>query len=267
MASHPRPLGRAGLRGDAPADTSGARRAPLRAVPRCVPDAGRVRAGRSSRGRAAVVRARVQPPRPVLAPRRGGVGRPSTPGPSRTTRPRCAASPASVPTRRGPSGRSPSATTWRPSTPMPCACCPAASPERRSAPPPRRASATASSRRVSPGSSTRPCSISAQRSAPGPAPRCDSCPLRRQCLWRRAGHPEPDPWRARPGARAQGTFAGSERQGRGRLLHALRQGAVAREGLAEACGWPDDAARADRTAAALVAEGFARWSRGRLRLG
>ena len=101
----------------------------------------------------------------------------------------------------------------------------------------------------------------------GSRPRCDSCPLRRQCLWRRAGHPEPDPWRARPGARAQGTFAGSERQGRGRLLHALRQGAVAREALAEACGWPDDAARADRTAAALVAEGFARWSRGRLRLG
>jgi A/G-specific adenine glycosylase len=98
-------------------------------------------------------------------------------------------------------------------------------------------------------------------------PRCDSCPLRRQCRWHRAGCPEPDPWRARPGARTQGTFAGSDRQGRGRLLQALRQGAVSQDGLVQACGWPDDAARAERTAAALVAEGFARWSRGRLRLG
>ncbi len=45
MASHSRPLGRPGLRGDAAADTSRARRAPLRAVPRCVPDAGRVPRG------------------------------------------------------------------------------------------------------------------------------------------------------------------------------------------------------------------------------
>ncbi len=101
----------------------------------------------------------------------------------------------------------------------------------------------------------------------GSRPRCDSCPLRRQCRWRRSAHQEPDPWRARPGARTQGTFAGSDRQGRGRLLDALRQEAVARDGLAEACGWPDDRARAERTADALVAEGFARWSSGRLSLG
>ena len=98
-------------------------------------------------------------------------------------------------------------------------------------------------------------------------PRCDACPLRRQCRWHRAGRPDPDPWRARPGARTKGTFAGSDRQGRGRLLEALRQGAISEDGLARACGWPDDPARARRTAAALVAEGFARWSRGRLSLG
>jgi A/G-specific adenine glycosylase len=97
-------------------------------------------------------------------------------------------------------------------------------------------------------------------------PRCDGCPLRRQCRWRRAGHPEPDPWRARPGARTQGSFAGSDRQGRGRLLSALREGAVRRDGIAEACGWPDDPTRAHDAAAALVAEGFARWSRETLRL-
>ena len=30
-----------------------------------------------------------------------------------------------------------------------------------------------------------------------------------------------------------------------------------------ACGWPDDAARAERVAGDLVTEGFARWSGGR----
>jgi A/G-specific adenine glycosylase len=100
----------------------------------------------------------------------------------------------------------------------------------------------------------------------GVRPRCDTCPLRRQCRWHRAGRTEPDPWRARPGARRQGTFAGSDRQGRGRLLNALRQHPVARDGLAQGCGWPDDVGRAERTAEALVAEGFARWSRGSLRL-
>jgi A/G-specific adenine glycosylase len=100
----------------------------------------------------------------------------------------------------------------------------------------------------------------------GARPRCDVCPLRRQCRWHRGGRTEPDPWRVRPGARAQGPFAGSDRQGRGRLLNALRRGPVARDGLAEACGWPDDVARAERTAAALVADGFGSWSRGSLRL-
>jgi hypothetical protein len=44
-------------------------------------------------------------------------------------------------------------------------------------------------------------------------------------------------------------------------LHALRAGGVERTALASACGWPDDPERADVVAAALVAEGFARWSR------
>ncbi len=72
-----------------------------------------------------------------------------------------------------------------------------------------------------------------------------------------------DPWRLSPTARPQSTFAGSDRQGRGRLLDALRHGGVRRGGLAAACGWPEDPARASRVAAALVAEGFARWSGGR----
>ncbi len=95
-------------------------------------------------------------------------------------------------------------------------------------------------------------------------PGCTLCPLRRQCVWRRAAAAGEvamlDPWRSSPTARPQSTFAGSERQGRGRLLHALRQGGVRRSGLPGACGWPDDPARAERVAAALVAEGFAAWS-------
>jgi A/G-specific adenine glycosylase len=88
-------------------------------------------------------------------------------------------------------------------------------------------------------------------------PACGRCPLSRQCAWRRQGA---DPWRASPTARPQSTFEGSGRQGRGRLLHALRQGAVRQGALAAACGWPEDPDRAERVAAAVVAEGFAQWS-------
>jgi A/G-specific adenine glycosylase len=94
-------------------------------------------------------------------------------------------------------------------------------------------------------------------------PDCARCPLRRQCAWRRDGADGSDPWRLSPGARRQGTFAGSDRQGRGRLLDALRHGGVRRGGLAAACGWPADPARARRVTEALVDEGFARWSGGR----
>jgi A/G-specific adenine glycosylase len=94
-------------------------------------------------------------------------------------------------------------------------------------------------------------------------PECVACPLRRQCRWHRSGRTDPDPWRAAPGVRRQSTFEGSDRQGRGRLLDALRAGGVARPALAAACGWPSDPVRAERVAAALVGEGFARWSDGK----
>ena len=96
----------------------------------------------------------------------------------------------------------------------------------------------------------------------GSRPDCGRCPLRRQCAWHRDGAGEDDPWRSSPSARAQSAFAGSDRQGRGRLLDALRRGGVPGAALAGACGWPDDRARAERIAGALVDEGFARWSGG-----
>jgi A/G-specific adenine glycosylase len=94
-------------------------------------------------------------------------------------------------------------------------------------------------------------------------PACDRCPMRRQCRWALRDHADPDPWRASPSVRPQAPFVGSDRQGRGRLVHALRQGAVSRSALAVACGWPDDPERAERITVSLVTEGFAEWTPGR----
>jgi A/G-specific adenine glycosylase len=91
------------------------------------------------------------------------------------------------------------------------------------------------------------------------APTCGRCPLARRCAWVRAGRPGPDPAGGRPTPEA---FEGSDRQGRGRLVSALRLGPVTTRGLAAACGWPEDPDRARRTASALVAEGLARRSPG-----
>jgi len=90
-------------------------------------------------------------------------------------------------------------------------------------------------------------------------PACARCPLRQQCRWKRSGSTVPDPWRASPSARPQARFDGSDRQGRGRLVDALRRADISLDMVATACGWPDDPSRAERICAALVAEGFAEW--------
>jgi A/G-specific adenine glycosylase len=65
----------------------------------------------------------------------------------------------------------------------------------------------------------------------------------------------------------QTRFAGSDRQGRGRLIEALRQGPVAPGDLASVVGWEDAPERLDRVVAALVAEGMVvRTATGALRL-
>ncbi|MGH9081239.1 MAG: A/G-specific adenine glycosylase, partial [Acidimicrobiales bacterium] len=90
------------------------------------------------------------------------------------------------------------------------------------------------------------------------APRCRRCPLRPRCRWARTGCRLPDPARGSAGVSVpQARFDGSDRQGRGRLLDALRGGPVAPGDVATAAGWPDDAGRARRIAGALVAEGMA----------
>lgn len=89
-------------------------------------------------------------------------------------------------------------------------------------------------------------------------PNCDGCPAAAWCAWRASGRPAPDPAVGSAGVSGgQSTFAGSDRQGRGRLVDALRAGPVARAELASAMGWAADPARAHRVAAGVVADGLA----------
>lgn len=94
------------------------------------------------------------------------------------------------------------------------------------------------------------------------APACRECPVRRWCAWGRAGATDPDPAVGSAGVSGrQSRFEGSDRQGRGRLVDALRaDGEVPEDRLAAVAGWPQDVARARRVADGLVADGLAAWS-------
>jgi A/G-specific adenine glycosylase len=95
-------------------------------------------------------------------------------------------------------------------------------------------------------------------------PRCRDCTLAPACAWRGRGV---DPAVGSAGVSGpQSTFAGSDRQGRGRLVHALRTGPVAVASLGEVMGWPDDPDRAARVAETLVADGLATVAAGRFEL-
>lgn len=86
-------------------------------------------------------------------------------------------------------------------------------------------------------------------------PRCDQCPVRSICRWQGQGT-DPADGSARVSG-GQSRFEGSDRQGRGRLVAALRHGPVPRPDLAMAAGWPDDLVRAERIMAGLVSDGIA----------
>ncbi len=81
-------------------------------------------------------------------------------------------------------------------------------------------------------------------------PRCDDCPVSDQCAWRAAGHPAYDG----PPRKVQ-TWAGTDRQCRGRLLAVLRDsdGPVHRSRLDTA--WTEEAQRI-RCLASLVEDGL-----------
>ena len=89
-------------------------------------------------------------------------------------------------------------------------------------------------------------------------PACDRCPLLAMCAWGRSGRHGPDPALRSAGVSGgQSRFAGSDRQGRGRLVDALRAGPVATADLAAIMGWPSDPERAGSVAATVVADGLA----------
>ncbi|MFA9444179.1 A/G-specific adenine glycosylase [Egicoccus sp. AB-alg6-2] len=99
------------------------------------------------------------------------------------------------------------------------------------------------------------------------APRCERCPLQASCAWFAAGLPEPDPAEGSAGSSTpQARFEGSDRQGRGRLVQALRTGPVETVRVADVAGWPDDPDRAQRIADSLVADGLAEYVDGQLSL-
>ena len=90
-------------------------------------------------------------------------------------------------------------------------------------------------------------------------PKCEICPVASVCSWRSRGGPDPAESSAGVGGR-QSRFEGSARQGRGRLVDALRHQPVAVDALAELMGWPDSPERAARVAATLVRDGLAHWA-------
>jgi A/G-specific adenine glycosylase len=88
-------------------------------------------------------------------------------------------------------------------------------------------------------------------------PRCEGCPLSSRCRWRLAGLPDPDPAHGSAGVSGgQSPFDGSDRQGRGRVVAALRMAPVPAADLALAMGWAGDDDRARRVADGLVADGL-----------
>ncbi len=100
-----------------------------------------------------------------------------------------------------------------------------------------------------------------------PRPLCDGCPLTSECRWFLADRPEPDPSLSSAAvSKKQSRFEGSDRQGRGRLVDALRMGSVARADLGAAMGWPNDPARVEAVAGTLLSDGLAIEEDGWLRL-
>lgn len=87
-------------------------------------------------------------------------------------------------------------------------------------------------------------------------PVCDGCPLATHCRWRGSDGPDPAPGSAGVSG-AQSAFEGSDRQGRGRLVDALRLRPVTIAELAATMGWPQDHERALRVAEGVERDGLA----------
>lgn len=92
------------------------------------------------------------------------------------------------------------------------------------------------------------------------SPRCADCPLQDQCAWKLAGRPAYD------GApRKVQTYAGTDRQCRGRLLAVLRDAPGSVNAAALVKAWSLDTQR-DRALESLIADGLVVAEAGRYRL-
>ena len=82
------------------------------------------------------------------------------------------------------------------------------------------------------------------------SPNCDGCPLRNDCRWLAAGRPQtPEPVRRRQ------AWQGTDRQARGRIMKALRDGHGTVPDEALAAVWPEHAQR-ERCLHGLLADGL-----------
>lgn len=93
------------------------------------------------------------------------------------------------------------------------------------------------------------------------SPACGRCPISASCAWHRVGGASPDPASGSHAvSRPQSRFEGSFRQGRARLLDAVRSGVPVRaDQWSDRCGWgdrPDGAIEADRAARSLIDDGL-----------
>lgn len=87
------------------------------------------------------------------------------------------------------------------------------------------------------------------------SPRCEECPLVRQCAWHRAGHPAWDG----PPRRGQ-SYEGTDRQCRGALLAVLRSSDQPVERGELDVVWPI-AEQRERALASLLTDGLVTWDR------
>jgi A/G-specific adenine glycosylase len=83
------------------------------------------------------------------------------------------------------------------------------------------------------------------------SPRCDACPVRDVCAWYAAGRPADE----HAGRRRTQTFAGTDRQVRGRVMALLRDALGPVPAAAVDAVWPD-APQLARCVDGLVADGL-----------
>jgi A/G-specific adenine glycosylase len=95
------------------------------------------------------------------------------------------------------------------------------------------------------------------------APRCGQCPVSSLCVWQATRGTDPANGSAGVST-PQSRFEGSDRQGRGRIVAALRTGPIDVERVADVTGWGDDPVRARRIADSLVRDGLAEYADGAL---